>query len=74
LNIDKRRRLSWRTGQYDRRAGLVRPLNQPDRELWTQSHDCSAPSLACGRITETVRLKVIPGIDEEALRSLVIDI
>lgn len=74
LNIHKRWRLPWRSRQYDGRAGLVGPLDEPDGELGPQGHDRAAPSLSGRGITEAVRLKVISGIDEETLRSLIINI
>ena len=55
-------------------AGLVGPLDEPDGELGPQGHDRAAPSLPGRGITEAVRLKVISGIDEETLRSLIINI
>ena len=74
LNVHEWWRLARRSRQYDRRARLIGALNQPDGELRTQGHDGAAPGLTGRGIAEAVRLKVISGIDEEALRSLIIDI
>jgi hypothetical protein len=53
---------------------LVRALNQPDGELRAQRHDRAAPGLARGRIAETKRLKIIPGIVNKPLCPLVIQV
>lgn len=74
LYIHQRRRLSRRGGQNQRRADLVRALDESDGQLRAQRHHCATPGLTGGRIEETMRLKIVSKIVEKPLRTLVVQI
>lgn len=74
LHIHQRRRLSRRGGQNQRRADLVRALDESDGQLRAQRHHCATPGLTGGRIAETMRLKIVSKIVEKPLRTLVVQI